>query len=251
MIARKMFPPDAVKLSGDAGAFEAAFAQFGIIDHDGDVTLPGAFPSKDVPMSAFNHTSWDGAPPVGKGTISERGDWAVFTGEFFMQTTHGRDAYETLKALGPLAEFSYGFSVLDSEPGTHEGKRVRILKSLDPFEVSQVLRGAGPTTHLMSIKSGGLGTDLSYAEHESWLRESVAAFLARTKARAEMREVDGRKLSRSDREALTALLDSLRAFGGTADELAALLETTDPQKAAHDVTLDVLLATARLYGVTV
>jgi hypothetical protein len=175
----------------------------------------------------------------------------VFSGEFFMQTTHGRDAYETVKALGDLAEYSYGYNVLDGGPAMHDGKSVRELRRLDVFEVSPVLKGAGLGTHTLAIKSGGLGTDLPFAEHESWLREAAAAFLARVKARQDMREAEGRKLSRSDREALSALLDSLRAFGGTADELAALLESTDPAKAARDVTLEVLMATARRYGVTV
>lgn len=248
---RKAFHPAELKLD-DQGYIEAAFAQLDVIDHDGDITRPGAFPVKDVPMSAYNHTSWDGSLPVGKGSIAERDGWAVFTGQFFMTTTHGRDAYETVKGLGPIAEYSYGYNITDGGPVVVDGKSVRELRKLDVFEVSPVLMGAGLGTHTLAIKSGGLGTDLPYAEHESWLRESVAAFLARTKARADMRESEGRKLSRSDREALTALLESLRAFGGTADELAALLEQTEPAKAApKTVTLDVLLATARRLGVTV
>jgi len=252
---RKAFHPAELKLD-DQGYIEAAFAQLNVVDHDGDITRPGAFPVKDVPMSAFNHTSWDGAPPVGRASISEQGGWAVFKGQYFMDTTHGRDAFATTKGLMDLAEFSYGFNILEGGPSTHEGKSVRELRKLDVFEVSHVMRGAGIGTHVLAIKSGGPGTDLPYAEHESWLREANAAFLARTKARTEMREADGRKLSRSDREALAALLDTLRAFGGTADELAALLETTDPQKApeapkaASDLALVLEIARARSLGIT-
>lgn len=244
MTERKTFAPDGLKLS-DEGIFEAAFAQFNIVDHDGDVTLPGAFPTKEVPMSAYNHSSWDGAPPVGKGTITERGDWAVFSGEFFMQTTHGRDAYETLKALGPLAEFSYGFSVLDSEPGTHQGKRVRVLKSLDPFEVSQVLKGAGPTTHLMSIKSGGPGPDLPYAEHLSWYADGLTALLDRTKDRAAFREEEGRKLSRTDRTRLAEIEAAWTEHLAVIRELIAVPD--DPQKRATSLAIE--LARARSLGI--
>lgn len=249
---RKSFHPVELKLD-EQGSIKAAFAQLDVVDHDGDITRPGAFPVKDVPMSAYNHTSWDGSLPVGKGTITEENGWAVFTGQFFMNTTHGRDAYETVKGLGPLAEYSYGYQVLDGGPVLIEGKSARELRKLDVHEVSPVLMGAGIGTHTLAIKSGGLGSDLPYAEHESWLREAVAAFLARTKARAEMRESEGRKLSRSDREALTALLDTLRAFGGTADELAALLEQTDPQKAdtAKRLQLDVMVSMARGLGVPI
>lgn len=250
MTDRKMFAPDGLKVA-DTGYIEAAFAQLNVVDHDGDVTLPGAFPAKEVPMSAYGHTSWEGALPVGKGSISEDGEWAVFTGQFFMDTTHGRDAFETVKGLGPLAQFSYGYNVLDSERGMRDGKAVRMLKSLDPFEVSPVLMGAGLGTHTRAIKSAAPGPDATYAEHATWVQDAVKAFLERTEDRAEWRVKEGRQLSAANRASLSALLDSLRAFGGTADELAAFLEATDPQKDEKDATLDVLLSRMRRYGLTV
>lgn len=243
---RKTFLPVELKLS-ETGSIEAAFAQLNVVDHDGDVTFPGTFPTKDVPMSAYNHTSWDGALPVGKGSIAERGDWAVFTGQFFMQTTQGRDAYETVKALGPLAQYSYGYQVLDGGPVTHEGKAANAIRKLDVFEVSPVLMGAGIGTHTLAIKSGGPGTDLPYAEHLSWLRDEVTAFADRTKARVEMREQDGRKLSRSDRETLAALLEELAPFSGIADQLAALIAEPEPNKRATSLALEI--ARARSLGI--
>lgn len=235
---RKTFLTAELKLS-DTGTIEAAFAQLNVVDHDGDVTFPGAFPTKDVPMSAYNHTSWDGALPVGKGSITERGDWAVFTGQFFMNTTHGRDAYETVKALGPLAQYSYGYQVLDGGPVTHDGKQANAIRKLDVFEVSPVLMGAGIGTHTMAIKSGGPGTDLPYAEHLSWLRDEVMAFTDRTKARVEMREQEDRSLSQPDLDGLADLNE----------KLSQLLAAGTQKKAVRDVTLDVLLGTARRLGV--
>ncbi len=236
MNEHKSAPAHELKLS-ETGEVEVAFAQLNVVDHDGDVTEPGAFPVKEVPMSAYGHTSWDGALPIGKGSLSERADWAVFSGQFFMDTTHGRDAYNTVKALGPLAEYSYGFTVLDSSPGQKDGRNVRILKSLDVFEVSPVLKGAGIGTHTLAIKSGGPGPDAPYAEHADWVQTVVKAFLERTDERAEWRAKEGRQLSAANRQALANLLESLRAFGGTADELAAFLEATDPQKAARELSL--------------
>ena len=134
MTEYKAGPAHELKLD-DKGTIEAAFAQLNVIDADGDVTLPGAFPSKEVPMSAYGHTSWDGALPVGKGTISEEGDWAVFKGQMFLDTTAGRDAHATLKGLGPLAEFSYGYEPTDFSFGEQAGQKVRYLKLLDVFEV--------------------------------------------------------------------------------------------------------------------
>lgn len=244
---RKAFVPVELKLD-DQGYIEAAFAQLNVVDHDGDVTRPGAFPVKDVPMSAFNHTSWDGAPPVGRASISEQNGWAVFKGQYFMDTTHGRDAFATTKGLRDLAEFSYGFNVLDGGPAMHEGKSVRELRKLDVFEVSHVMRGAGVGTHVLAIKSGGLGTDLSYAEHLAWVAGEVEALIGRTKDRAEWRAKEGRVLSAANRTTLGTIAEAMRTH---ADDLVSLLDATDPQKAAHDVTLEVLLATARRYGVTV
>ncbi len=247
MIEHKSSGPVEVKLA-DSGYIEAAFARLNVIDHDGDVTLPGAFPTKDVPMSAFGHTSWEGVPPVGKGTISEQGDWAVFTGNLFMDTTHGRDAHATLKGLGPLAEFSYGFSVLDSEPSVKDGRNVRMLKSLDPFEVSHVLKGAGMGTHLRSIKSGGLGPDMPYADHLAWVLDEVEALNIRSQARADWRAKEGRVLSSANRTSLATIATGLESHAG---EIRGLLDATDPQKASRDLTLEVLLGIARRNGVPV
>lgn len=245
MTDRKMFTPTDLKLS-DEGYIEAAFAQLDVVDHDGDVTIAGAFPVKDVPMSAYGHTSWDGALPIGKGTLGEASGWATFKGQFFMDTTHGRDAFNTVKALGPLAEYSYGFNVLDSSPGQKDGRNVRILKSLDVFEVSPVLRGAGIGTHTLAIKSGGPGPDAPYAEHATWVQEVVKAFFDRTEAKAKWRAKAGRDLSPATRDNLSSLLDNLRTFGGTADELAAFLEATDPQKSAPPQKADRSQATSLL-----
>lgn len=244
-ILRKSFTPHGLKLN-DAGSIELAFAQFNVIDADGDVTLPGAFPVKDVPMSAYGHTSWDGALPVGRGTISESGDWAIFKGQFFMDTTAGRDTHATLKGLDELAQFSYGYNVLLGEPGTFEGKRVRILKSLDPFEVAPVLKGSGVGTHIRAIKSGAPASDAPYAEQLLWYSEGLPALLDRFKGHAAARASEGRKLSRSDRSALEDLVEAL---GGQLVSARELL--TEPAKAVDAVTLDILLSTARRLGVEV
>lgn len=247
---RKAFRPHDLKLS-DTGEIELAFAQLNVIDSDGDVTLPGAFPAKDVPMSAYGHTSWDGALPVGKGTISESGDWAVFKGQFFMDTTGGRDTHATVKGLGPLAEYSYGYNVLQGESGLFEGKHVRFLKSLDPHEVSPVLKGAGLGTHTMSIKSGAPGSDAPSATRLVWASDEMKAVLAQLTEHAASRGKDGRKLSRSDRAVLEDLVE---AWDGHVAAARGLLSTDVPQDPAKQAEFakafeENLLAIARANGV--
>jgi len=246
---RKLFAPGGVKLD-DQGHILAAFAQLNKIDSDGHVTRAGAFPQKSVPMSAYGHTSWDGALPVGKGDIFEDGGWAVFEGDFFMGTTHGHDAYVTVKELGELAEYSYGYVILGSERGQHEGKPVTFLDSLDVFEVSPVLKGAGVGTHTIAIKSDAPGTGAPYAEHLSWYVGGLSALLERTQDRKAFREAEGRTLSQNDTALLTELLATLPAH---AEAIKALLaQPVDPAVVERARTsLMVEIERARSLGVPV
>lgn len=142
-----------LKLQDEAGAVRAVFATLNVVDKDGDITVPGAFESgAEVIISAYGHQSWGGSLPVGKGVINEVGNEAVFEGRFFLNTTHGRDTYETLKGLGERQEWSYGYNVLDSEQQTIDGKSVRVLKKLKVVEVSPVLVGAGVNTRTLAVK---------------------------------------------------------------------------------------------------
>jgi len=140
--------------AGDSGEVTAIFSTFGVIDHDGDVTDPGAFEDgAKVRISAYNHASWQNALPVGKGIIMADSEQAVMEGQFFMDTTHGRDTFKTVQQLEDLGEWSYGFDILDSGPGTHDGQDVRVLRSVKVHEVSPVLLGAGIGTRTLSAKS--------------------------------------------------------------------------------------------------
>ena len=53
----------------------------------------------------------------------------------------------------PKNEWSYGFRVLESDQETHDGEQVNVLKKLDIFEVSPVVRGAGNETRTVDMKS--------------------------------------------------------------------------------------------------
>lgn len=143
----------------DQGEVSVLFATLNVIDHDGDVTMPGAFKQgQEVRISAYNHASWGpGALPVGKGAIREEGEKAIFDGQFFLNTLAGRDTFETVKAMGDLQEWSYGYDILDASPGQQDGQDVQFLKGMDVFEVSPVLLGAGIDTRTLSAKSYKLG----------------------------------------------------------------------------------------------
>lgn len=216
----------AVEWKADAdGSFRARFAVFNEVDLDGDVTLPGAFTAgAPVRIAQWGH-NW-GALPVGKGFLGTDDAKAWADASFFLNTTHGLDTYKTVKELGDLQEWSYGFDVLESDFGQFEGKDVRFLRKLKVHEVSPVMLGAGSNTGTESIK--GFSTLTEDATHVVGLCE---AFLTRVKAVSTRREKDGRVLSSANRDRLQSHLVTLREM---ASDIEKLLEDTGP-KAAPDL----------------
>jgi HK97 family phage prohead protease len=139
------------------GKVSAVFSVFNTLDSDGDVVIEDAiksgFKSGSVPM-VWAH-KWD--MPIGKGLIKQDKDKATFEGEFFMDTESGKEAYNLVKAMGDLQQWSFGYRVNDSERGKFKkGDNeldARYLKDLSVYEVSPVLVGANQDTYTMAIKS--------------------------------------------------------------------------------------------------
>jgi HK97 family phage prohead protease len=138
------------------GYVEAAFSIFGKIDSDRDIVEPTAFKNGQPIPLVWSH---DWQRPVGKGAVNVEKDRAVFKGRFFLNTTAGRDAYETVKEMGDLQQWSWGFRVTDATMDTVDGENIRRIKSADVFEVSPVLVGANRETHTVAIKSGDVSDD--------------------------------------------------------------------------------------------
>lgn len=142
--------PLVLKEGGDPGEFQAVFASLNVIDHDGDVTIPGAFrEGQECIVEPWNH-GWD--LPAGKGVIHSDQKSAWIDGRFFMETEVGLENYKTVKAMGSLAEWSYTFQILEAADGEFESAMVQFLKGLDVVGVSPVTRGAGIETHTVAIK---------------------------------------------------------------------------------------------------
>lgn len=214
-----------MKLLEEPGTVQAVFATLNVRDKDGDVTLPGALPNgKSVVISAYGHSSWSGEMPVGKGTISEVGNELVFNGQFFLNTTPGRDTYETVKAVGAMQEWSYGLRVLEGSDGEQDGQRVRFIKSMDVFEVSPVLVGAGVNTRTLDVKS-------SLVDHTEGVLDALSEYVERVKSLADLRAKEGRTLSAANRTRLETLAGSMRS---ALEELDTLLTATTPAPASDD-----------------
>ena len=136
------------------GSFEAVFSTFGIVDADGEVVTHGALKPHDgkaIPL-VWGH-DWHG-PAIGKGTIAVDADRARILGTFNLASSVGRDAYETVKFMGGLQEYSWGFGVTDIDTIEIDGKAYPAITGVTPIEVSPVLVGSNPKTGTLDIKSG-------------------------------------------------------------------------------------------------
>lgn len=188
----------------DKGEVTAVFSTFGVVDHDGDVTSPGAFTDgAPVRMSAYQHTSWMGALPVGKGTIRVTATEAIFEGGFFMNTAAGRDTFEVVKEMGDLQEWSYGYDPIEFAFGEHDGSQVRFLNKVDAHEVSPVLKGAGLNTRTLAVKGDGL----TFAEQARAVLAAVDELLGRAADVVAKRQEKGKGLG-ADSTALLGELDT-------------------------------------------
>ena len=114
------------KAEGEEGDFTAIFSTLNVIDHDGDVTLPGAFTEGEkVRISYWGHRWRD--LPVGRGEIHSDEEKAWVDGKFFLDTEHGMQTYLTVKNLGELQEWSYGFDIDEVSFGEFEDQDVAFL----------------------------------------------------------------------------------------------------------------------------
>ena len=150
--------PIELKEDGDTRYIEAVFSLFDTIDSDNDVTkansLRSGYTGNKVPL-VWNH---DWSKVIGRGVIETDNQKAVFKG-YFLNTEAGKEAYETVKAMQDMQQFSYGFQVLQSSKGTHidskgEEVPVRVLEDVKVWEVSPVLVGAQQNSFVQALKSG-------------------------------------------------------------------------------------------------
>lgn len=143
----------------EKGMVEAIFSRFNVKDLDGDITLPDAFVNgAPVLISAYNHKSWYGDAPVGRGTIRVENDCAVLEGQFWLDTEGGRETFNVVKNAGELQEWSYGFDITKTgevtEAMRQSGVR-RVIAGVKVYEVSPVLVGAGIGTETTAVKAAG------------------------------------------------------------------------------------------------
>jgi hypothetical protein len=153
----------------DEGVFEAVFAVGGAPDLVGDIVdVSGLeFVDSEVPLLA-NHSGL----PIGIGVPSIRGDLATVRGKFFLNTASGKEAYETVKALGSKAKWSFGFIINEH----CYDKDVRVIKRATVYEISLVGVPAQPLTSTISVKMAVPFRSEGTTREGSWSRPNLSDF---------------------------------------------------------------------------
>ena len=224
-----------VKFDDAKGTVTAVIATMGVVDKDGDVTLPGFFGEQDTAI-VWAH---DRSHLIGKGRIFEDGDEAKFDGAFFLDTIEGREKYLTTKAMGTLQEWSYGFRLKEGgySFGDHDGRQVRYLQpnpvdkspGTDVDEVSPVLVGAGEGTRTLAMKSEGL----RFVEQAEQVAVAAELLYARADQIKTLRADDGKQLGA---EAVARLLEVKTRLEGVAEMFGTLADAPPEPDPALDHT---------------
>jgi hypothetical protein len=197
------------------GLVTAVVSTFGVVDLDGDVTSKSSFTAgAPVVVSGYGHTSWDGQLPIGKGVLSTSNTEAIAELAFFMDTPHGAAAFNTIKELGPLQEWSYSLEDTVRKAGELDGTPCMFIESTVVKEVSPVLRGASIGTRTLSVKAA----DLTFSEHAASVVADVAVLVARASEVVALRAEKGKTISDSSLELLRRLDTELLALKALIDE---------------------------------
>ena len=213
--------PIELKEDGDKRYIEAVFSLFETIDSDNDVTkanaLRSGYTGNKVPL-VWNH---DWSKVIGRGIIETDNQKAVFKG-YFLNTEAGKEAYNTVKEMQDMQQFSYGFQVMKSSKGTHidskgEEVPVRVLEDVKVWEVSPVLVGAQQNSFVQALKSGLEPVD-----------EEIKAVMQVESTEPEVSSETDASISKSSQQGMrlgehaVASLEELKAFTERIEDLASL-----------------------------
>jgi HK97 family phage prohead protease len=241
-VKRFKIPVRMKELSDDApeGSIQAMFSVFNVVDESFHVVMPSFFKDgQEVVMAAWGH-NW-GSLPVGKGVIRVESEGAVFDGQFFLNTQAGREHYETVKAVGPLQEWSFGFRVLEARPGEFDGQEVLFLMRGEIFEVSPVLIGDNRETMTLDVKSLNVGQEIKFDEVskkafiennrdlvDAMIDKAIdsASSIMAVKAYIDVNVKEGRAISTARRNQMGEITKTLRS---AADAIEQMLKETEPK----------------------
>ena len=227
------------------GKVEAVFSVFNEIDSDGDVVLPKSIKSGYGDKGVAMVWAHDWKDVIGRGEIVQDDHRAVFKGQFIMDTERGREAFSTVKAMGDLQQWSFGYEVLDSEIGMHQKDNqeveVRYLKDVKVWEVSPVLVGANQSTETVMVKNQNT-TDqkkkgLRFNEEVDELLTSLTSVLKRAKELTALRISKEKTLSKESTLVLQDLQDQIQDVYQDLGTLLDVAGSEEQEEQLDDTTL--------------
>lgn len=219
------------------------FAVNGNVDSGGDVSVNGAFAKRLVDGSRnrvrhlWNHNSMN--PPiasirelreVGRDELPEKvltyapdaTGGVLVTREYYEGVELANWVLAGVKA-GDIDEMSYAYDVHEWDYEDRDGRKVRVLKDIEIFDVSDVNWGMNPAT---AAVKGMAGDGLTFTQHGEAVATALAEYLKRIEDRRDFRAKEGRVLSSANRERIKALVGSLHDVAG---DLEQLLMETEPK----------------------
>lgn len=244
------------------GKVEAVFSVFNEVDSDGDVVLPNSIKSGYGEKGVAMVWAHDWKDVVGRGEIVDDGNKAIFKGQFIMDTERGRDAFNTVKAMGDLQQWSFGYEVDDYEVGMFQKDtqeiEVRYLKNVKVWEVSPVLVGANQNTSTLSVKSDEEARDdcvkdteieeikepKRFNEDVDELLIKLSTVLKRAKELTALRLKKEKLLSEGSTDVLEELQDTLQEVFQDIDTLLDIASPKPEKDIVDDTTI--LLQTEKL-----
>lgn len=234
-----------IKAISEDGSGSAVFATLGVVDHDGDLTIAGAF--GDQVAKFVGAHNW-GEPSIGGVKIREEGNLAIADFKINLEMTNGQEWYKSLKFNfdnGIPQEFSYGFDVEKFSFKQEGSANVRVLEQMKVHEVSPVMVGAGINTHLRSMKNSR-----SMDDHFETVLFEIEDFMSRANAHIALRtKQDRNPLSQTMKERLNMLSGRLTELVKTSDVLVVDdVKTAVPVELISDLRMRRLKTEARLAG---
>ena len=218
------------------GKVEAVFSVFNEVDSDGDVVLPKSIKAGHGDKGGAMVWGHDWKDVIGRGEIVQDDHRATFKGQFIMDTQAGRDAFNTVKAMGDLQQWSFGYEVLDSEQGLFQKDsgdiEVRYLKDVKVWEVSPVLVGANQNTETVLVKNHDTQKEIKeevkeetgtrFNEDVDNLLMILSAVLKRAKELTALRISKEKLLSEGSTDTLVDLQDTIQEVYQDLDTLLSV-----------------------------
>ena len=210
------------------GKVEAVFSVFNEVDSDGDVVQPKSIRSGYGDKGVAMVWAHDWKDVVGRGVIEQDDEKAVFKGQFNMTTERGKEAFNTVKEMGDLQQWSFGYEVLDSEKGLFTNHSTA-LRSRD-----------GHTTNEKGTR---------FQDDIEDLLIKLVSLNKRAKELTSLRLSKNKMLSETSVEALTTLQDSIQELHADIDTI--LHVGTEEVEEVDTETDDIYAETSRILAETV